>query len=106
MGDSPTREPERQASPESDASKAQAPMTGRPTLARPLTDREMEVLQCLPTRLTTSEIGMTLNISMYTVRTHLRSIYSKLNVRSRNEAILQGARHRLIASNAEWLVKH
>jgi LuxR family transcriptional regulator, maltose regulon positive regulatory protein len=78
----------------------------RPILERPLTDREMEILQCLPTRLSTNEIGEVLHISPNTVKTHLRSIYSKLSARSRNEAILQGAKYRLISKDSEWLVRH
>jgi DNA-binding CsgD family transcriptional regulator len=72
---------------------------------KPLTDREMEVLQRLPTRLSTVEIGQSLNISPNTVKTHLRSIYHKLGVRSRNEAIIQGVKFRLIARDSEWLVR-
>ncbi len=83
----------------------ETPTASRPSLARPLTDREMEVLQCLPTRLTTNEIGEALNISPNTVRTHLRSIYSKLSARSRNEAVLHGVRYRLVPANSEWLVR-
>lgn len=71
-----------------------------------LTDREMEILQYLPTRLSTSDIAGCLEISPNTVKTHLRSIYGKFGVRSRNEAILQAARHRLIAKGSEWLVRH
>ena len=86
---------------------AQQPNTSeRANLERPLTDREMEILQCLPTRLSTIEIGEVLHISPNTVKTHLRSIYSKLSARSRNEAILQGAKYRLISKDSEWLVRH
>lgn len=75
-------------------------------LPKPLTGREMEVLQCLPTRLSTVEIGESLHISPNTVKTHLRSIYNKLGVKSRNEAILQGAKYHLVAEQAERLVRH
>jgi DNA-binding CsgD family transcriptional regulator len=71
-----------------------------------LTQREIEILQCLPTRLSTNDIGEVLNVSPNTVKTHLRRIYSKLGVRSRNEAILVGANRRLISKQAEWLVRH
>jgi LuxR family maltose regulon positive regulatory protein len=71
-----------------------------------MTDREMEVLQFLPTRLSTIEIAQYLNISPNTVKSHLRSIYKKLAVRSRNEAILRSTRYRLVAKNSEWVVKH
>ena len=71
-----------------------------------LTDREMEILQYLPTRLSTIEIAECLTISPNTVKTHLKSIYNKLAVRSRNEAILQGTRYHLIPKNSNWLVTH
>jgi DNA-binding CsgD family transcriptional regulator len=80
--------------------------TSHADAAKPLTDREMEILQCLPTRMSTTEIAESLHISPNTVKTHLRSIYSKLGVRSRNEAILEGVRCSLIAKQSKWLVPH
>jgi LuxR family maltose regulon positive regulatory protein len=71
-----------------------------------LTDREMEILQCLPTRLSVLEIGAYMNISPNTVKSHLRSIYSKLGVGSRNQAILEGSKRRLLAPQARFLVMH
>ncbi len=103
----PARESVDEPFPDAGATTSQeTPTSDRPGPARPLTDREMEVLQCLPTRLTTKDIGEVLNISPNTVRTHLRSIYSKLSVRSRNEAIVQGARYRLVSPSSELLVRH
>ena len=80
--------------------------SGHPDAAKPLTDREMEILQCLPTRMSTTEIAESFRISPNTVKTHLRSIYSKLGVRSRNEAILEGVRCSLIPKQSKWLVPH
>lgn len=74
----------------------------RPWLA--LTDRELEVLQCLPTRLSIEELGVALSISPNTVKTHLRSIYQKLGARSRNEAVRIGCEQRLVAPQSWWLV--
>ena len=82
------------------------PQGESPTSTVHLTDREMEILQYLPTRLSTIEIAECLTISPNTVKTHLKSIYNKLAVRSRNEAILQGTRYHLIATNSKWLVTH
>lgn len=56
-------------------------------LVEPLTDRELDVLWLLPTDLATSEIADELFISYHTVRTHLKHIYSKLDVHSRHEAV-------------------
>lgn len=53
----------------------------------PLTSREIEVLQLVVQGCRNSEIGQRLSISVKTVETHLTSIYSKLGVQSRAEAI-------------------
>ena len=59
----------------------------RTDLVEPLTDRELAVLRLLPGRLTQREIGDALYLSMNTVKTHVRNIYRKLAVSSRDEAI-------------------
>jgi LuxR family maltose regulon positive regulatory protein len=51
-----------------------------------LTDRELEVLRILPSRLTLPEIAGELFISVNTLKFHLRVIYRKLGVGSRPEA--------------------
>ena len=52
----------------------------------PLTDRERDVLRLLPSRLTVGEIATELYVSVNTVKFHLRLIYRKLGVNSREEA--------------------
>ncbi len=52
-----------------------------------LTPREMEVLRLLATSMTTSEIAEMLFVAPSTVRTHIKSIYSKLSVNRRMEAV-------------------
>jgi DNA-binding NarL/FixJ family response regulator len=54
-----------------------------------LTDRENEILSFLSKGFANKEIADKMNISVPTVRTHLRHIYEKLHVRSRTEAILK-----------------
>jgi LuxR family maltose regulon positive regulatory protein len=68
-----------------------APAAGRvaPGLSEPLSDRELEVLRLLESRLSTREIAEQLFVSVHTVRTHVKSIYSKLDVHSRMEAVLR-----------------
>jgi LuxR family maltose regulon positive regulatory protein len=56
-------------------------------LVEPLTDRELALLRLLPGRLTQREIGDALHLSMNTVKTHIRNIYRKLAVSSRDEAV-------------------
>ena len=58
----------------------------RQPLAEPLTAAELRILKLLPTS-TYLQIAATLYISRNTVKTHLRSIYQKLGVASRAEAI-------------------
>jgi len=55
-------------------------------IARPLTAAELRVLKLLPTS-TYPQIAAALYISRSTVKTHLRSVYDKLGVASRSEAI-------------------
>jgi two-component system NarL family response regulator len=52
-----------------------------------LTGRELDVLKFLARGRSNKEIGTALFISETTVKTHVRSIFSKLNVLSRTEAI-------------------
>ena len=54
-----------------------------------LTEREDEILTYLSKGFANKEIADKMNISVPTVRTHLRHIYEKLHVRSRTEAIVK-----------------
>jgi DNA-binding NarL/FixJ family response regulator len=58
-----------------------------------LTDREWEVLDLLASGAGTEDIARTLVLSTETVRSHLKNLYRKLGVRSRDEAA--EAAHRL-----------
>jgi NarL family two-component system response regulator LiaR len=53
-----------------------------------LTEREQEVLMCLTSGTTNKEIAAALSISEKTVKSHLNSIFRKLHVSRRLEAIL------------------
>jgi LuxR family transcriptional regulator, maltose regulon positive regulatory protein len=57
-----------------------------------LTDRELAVLQLLPTMMSNSEIAAELFVSVNTVKAHLKSLYRKLGVASRRDAVIQGRR--------------
>ena len=61
-----------------------------------LTTREVDVLQLLARGRSNKEIGSDLFISETTVKTHVRSIFAKLNVLSRTEAIAAANRRGLI----------
>ena len=56
-------------------------------LCQPLTEAELRVLELAPTHLTLEQIGRDRFISRNTVKSHLKSIYGKLNVSSRGEAV-------------------
>jgi LuxR family maltose regulon positive regulatory protein len=58
----------------------------QPGLSEPLSERELAVLRLLTTSLSSTEIARELVVSVNTVRSHVKSIYSKLNVHSRYEA--------------------
>jgi LuxR family maltose regulon positive regulatory protein len=56
----------------------------------PLTERELEVLQRLGTLSTNTEIAVALYLSPNTVKTHLKSLYRKLEVTRRSDAFRRG----------------
>ena len=63
----------------------------------PLTDRESEVLGLLSKGLANKQIAVALGISEHTVKFHVSSIYTKLNVTNRTEAVREGLRGGWIA---------
>jgi LuxR family transcriptional regulator, maltose regulon positive regulatory protein len=67
----------------------------RRVLIEPLTAAELRILKLLPTS-TYLQMAATLYISRNTVKTHLRSIYQKLGVTSRSEAIERAVDLRLL----------
>ncbi|MEV0902585.1 LuxR C-terminal-related transcriptional regulator [Actinoplanes sp. NPDC049802] len=64
------------------------PAIGAAHAAGPLSEREVDVLQYLPTVLTAGEIAVNLSISVNTVKAHMRSIYRKLGAGRRREAVV------------------
>ena len=52
-----------------------------------LTERESELLSLLSTGMTNRELGSHLYVSENTIKTHLRHLYAKLNVRNRAQAV-------------------
>ena len=64
-------------------------------LIEPLTAAELRILKLLPTS-TYLQMAATLYVSRNTVKTHLRSIYQKLGVTSRSEAIERAVDLRLL----------
>jgi LuxR family maltose regulon positive regulatory protein len=62
----------------------------RQDLIEPLSDRELEVLRLLTTDLAGPEIARELVVSLSTIRSHTKAIYSKLGVNSRRAAVHRG----------------
>jgi DNA-binding NarL/FixJ family response regulator len=75
----------------------QEPAASVEELAEPLTAREREVLELLGRGLSNRLIARELHISEHTVKFHISSLYAKLKVNNRTEAVSQGARHGLIS---------
>lgn len=61
-----------------------------------LSDREKTVLKMVASGYTSGEIGLRLLISCQTVKTHIKNIYRKLQVRSRAQAVSFAARRGLL----------
>ena len=64
----------------------------------PLSTRELTVLRYLPTLLSSTEIAAELFVTVNTVKSHLKSIYRKLEVSSRREAVQRARDLGLVAS--------
>jgi LuxR family maltose regulon positive regulatory protein len=70
----------------------------RATTARPegLSERELEVLRLLATELTGPEIAQRLFVSLNTLRTHTKHIFTKLEVNTRRAAVRRAAEQGLL----------
>ena len=66
--------------------------------AEELSPGELKVLRYLPTNLSRPEIAAELSVSVNTVSTHIRSIYAKLQVSDRSEAVRRARELRLLAA--------
>lgn len=70
-----------------------SPSPGQSSLIDPLSGRELEVLRLLASELDGPDIARHLVVSLNTVRTHTKHIYTKLGVNSRRAAV--GRAHQL-----------
>ncbi|MEA3337947.1 MAG: LuxR C-terminal-related transcriptional regulator [Chloroflexota bacterium] len=71
------------------ATDAHGSAIAKQPLLEPLTDREMDVLILLAQRQSDKEIARQLVISYHTVRTHIKNIFAKLEVRTRRQATVR-----------------
>jgi LuxR family maltose regulon positive regulatory protein len=68
----------------------------RDTTAEPLTEREAIVLRYLPSLLTSIDIARELSVSPNTVKTQLKSLYRKLSVGNRRDAVHRARQLKLL----------
>ena len=61
--------------------------SGSSAVAEPLTERERDVLRLLAAGRSNPEIARTLYVEVNTVKTHVKSLYGKLGVHSRVQAV-------------------
>ncbi len=62
-------------------------VSAQPSLVEPVSERELQVLRLLASGLSNPEIAQQLYVAVSTVRSHAKSIYGKLNVHGRWEAV-------------------
>lgn len=72
------------------------PATGRPTLARPLSQRELSVLIHMADGRDVTSIAQEMSISSHTCRGHVKGVLSKLGAHSQLEAVIIAVRIGLI----------
>jgi DNA-binding NarL/FixJ family response regulator len=62
-----------------------------------LTKRERQIVKCLGDGKNNKEISDSLYLSIETVKTHMKNIFRKMEVRSRLDAVMKAKRNKLIA---------
>jgi LuxR family maltose regulon positive regulatory protein len=79
---------------------ATLPSTDRAIRSSPveLTPTELRLLRYLPTNMTRREIAGELFLTVNTINTHMRNIYSKLDVRDRSSAVKRARELRLLST--------
>ncbi|QBD75887.1 LuxR family transcriptional regulator [Ktedonosporobacter rubrisoli] len=75
---------------------AQIDIMGRARLIEPLTIQEQRILRLLMAGCSNQDVASTLVISLNTVKTHLKHLYSKLNVHNRTQASALARQLRLL----------
>jgi LuxR family maltose regulon positive regulatory protein len=71
-----------------------------------LSTSELRVLRYLPTNLTRPEIARALYVSVNTVNTHMRNIYSKLGAHDRSSAVQRASELRLLSTRSVGVRNH
>ncbi len=79
---------------------APGPDAWQPEAGEPLTRRELEILRLLAEGLGNREMARRLGVAVATVRTHLSSLYGKLQLKSRVELALYAAQNDAVRAGA------
>jgi len=74
--------------------------TTRATTVQTLTDREREVLLLIAGGRSNQEIGADLGISLDTVKSHVKHVFTKLAVRDRSQAVIAAYESGLVVAGA------
>lgn len=69
-----------------------------------LSPRELEVLRCIAQGLSNQEIAQKLVLASGTIKKHIENIYSKLDVKSRTQAVIHAQKAHLVNSSENWPV--
>jgi DNA-binding NarL/FixJ family response regulator len=87
----------------SDSAHQAAPVakngTGGPLPPSLLSPREQEVLNLIARGFSYAEIARLQAVSVHTVQTHIKNLYAKLSVHSKNEAVFEATRLGLLANH-------
>ncbi len=67
--------------------------TDEGTPYKPLSNREMQVLECIVRGMSNKEIALELSISQQTVKNHITSILRKFGVEDRTQAVVYALKH-------------
>ena len=74
-----------------------SPATAKQDLIEPLSERELDVLRLLATDLDGPDIAYELNVTLNTMRSHTKNIYSKLGVTNRRAAVRRAEELKLLS---------
>jgi len=92
-------EPARAEKPASPEVTTAAPEAGKPASGQALlSPREHEVLMLIARGFSYAEIARLQEVSVHTVQTHIKNLYSKLSVHSKNEAVFEASRLGLLSA--------
>jgi LuxR family maltose regulon positive regulatory protein len=97
VGASPTDPYVSQLTSQAGRTSSEAISCENAAVLEPLTDREWQVLQHLPSHRSTRQIADLMCVSTNTVKTHMKNIYRKIGANSRDNAVAVARQHGIIS---------